>query len=283
MIFSLLLAFLPALFWLVIWYRKDKKDPEPKRMILLSFCVGFLSAIPFFLLQWQIEHSPNLVALWKQFSAILMFPALFGTLIFAFLEEAVKAFAVLRLGSHLRIHFNQIVDGIIYSVSVALGFAFAENIAYFITLLSYFSISSSEFWNVFAFRSLGTMFAHTLFSGIFGLFWGHAFLSQSVTSKHSISVKSFFREFFETIRFHIIFSHILRARPSLRGHEKSDLVREALFLATLFHALFNMLILGKVFGQSGTFLVVPLLLVLFLFLGKQFLLPGNIRILHPVS
>ena len=125
MIFSLLLAFLlPFLARHLV--PKRQKDPEPKRMILLSFCVGFLSTILFSAPVADRTFS-NLVALWKQFSAILMFPALFGTLI-SLLEEAVKAFAVLRLGSHLRIHFNQIVDGIIYSVSVALGFAFLPKI-----------------------------------------------------------------------------------------------------------------------------------------------------------
>lgn len=283
MILPIFLALLPAIFWLVIWYKKDKKEPEPKQMILLSFCLGFLAALPFFILQWQVEHSPNLLFLWNNFSAFLLFPAIIGTIALAFLEETAKHFAVLRLGSRLRIHFNQIVDGIIYSVSAALGFAFAENIAYFFTLLTYYSTSSPEFWNIYAFRSLGTLLGHTLFSGVFGLFWGHAFLSQSVTSKHSVSVKSFFRKVLETLRFHIIFSHILQARQSLRGHEKSDLVREALFLATIIHVLFNLLLMAKLFGHSLTFLVVPLLLFLFVFLGKQFLVPRNVRILHPIE
>ncbi len=282
-IFGTITALLPALLWLWMWYKKDNQEPEPKQMIVRSFFLGMLAVLPFFGLDWQWDNSPHLQNLWKIFSTSLyFFPLLLSTFSFAFLEESLKHFAVLRLGKHLQIHFTQVIDGVIYSVAVALGFSFAENLLYFISLLEYFDLSDSTLWNVVIFRSIATTFGHSLFSGIFGLFWGHAFVSDGVTTKHSFSSSLFFRHFFRTFRFHIIRSHILRNRISTRGHEKGDLVREGLLLATIVHTLFNLFLEIQIFGMPLTPFVVPLLVGGFLYLRKQFLLPNNIQILQPV-
>lgn len=283
-ILGIVFALLPALLWLILWYKKDKKQPEPKRMVALAFFMGILAVIPFFLLEWQWENSPNLQSLWSRFSSqFLYLPGIIMVIFFAFLEESLKQFAVLRLGKKLRIHFDQIIDGIVYAVAAGLGFAFAENIFYFFALLDFYSVSDSALWNVIAFRSMGTTLGHALFSGIFGLFWGHAFLSKKVANKHTYSVSRFFVRFFETLRFHIIFSHILKSHPSLKGHESADLVREALLLSVLLHAVFNLFLKTEILGIRLTPFVAPLLLLVFLFLSSRFVIPRNIKIMKPIS
>jgi RsiW-degrading membrane proteinase PrsW (M82 family) len=253
-------------------------------MVALAFFMGMIAVLPFFALGWQWQSSPNLQSLWNTFSShFLYLPSIIVVFFFAFLEESLKQFAVLRLGSKLKIHFDQIVDGIVYAVSAGLGFAFAENIFYFFTLLDFYTLTDPALWNVVAFRSFGTTLGHSLFSGVFGLFWGHAFLSKKVANKHSYSVSCFFIRFFETLRFHIIFVHILKAHPSLKGHESADLVREALLLSVLLHAVFNLFLQTEVFGIHLTPFVAPLLLLIFLFLSSRFLIPRNTKIMKPVS
>lgn len=283
-ILAITLAFVPAFLWLVLWYKKDKKDPEPKRMIFRAFFLGMLATLPFFALRWQLLYSPNITAFWDVFSSSFFIPSLLLFALFsAFAEEALKHFAVLRLGKSLHIHFNQVIDGIIYSVAAALGFAFAENIAYFFYLLSLYDLNNPALWHIVGFRSFATTLGHALFSGIFGLFWGHAFCSPSVTPNHSYSTSHFFKRIFWTLRFHIIFSHILKGRPSKHGHEKGDLVREGLLLATLIHTLFNLLLSFEIGGKSLTFLIVPLFVGIFIFLAKQFLIPKNVEIFKSIE
>ncbi len=280
---SILFAFVPSFGWLVFWYRKDKSEPEPKRMIAMAFVFGMLAVLPLLAIRWQLQYSPNLMASITSFSKMLPIVALVvGGILFAVLEESLKHFATLRLGKKLRIEFTQIVDGVVYSISAALGFAFAENLFYFYTLLQFYNLSDTTLWTIIAFRGFGTTLGHALFSGIFGLFWGHAFLSSSVTPRHSYSVSNFFHQGFDRARLHIIFRHILKDKPSLHGHEKADLVREALVLATLFHALFNILIGFEIFGQTLTPFVVPILLLGSLFLSKQFMIRDNVNIMTPV-
>jgi len=280
---GILAAILPAFFWLIIFFKKDSAQPEPKKMIFRTFFLGIFSVIPFFGINFALEKSPNLQFFFDYLSQKIVFIEIIIIFLLAFLEEIAKHFAVLRLGSSLKIYFDQIVDGIIYSVSAALGFAFAENFFYFWQAGKFFDFSDTEFWVIFGFRSFGTMLGHVIFSGIFGFFWGHAFLSTAVAKKHNFSVRKFFSKIFQTLKFHIIFRHILISRPSLRGHEKSDLVREALFLATIIHAFFNFFIETEIFGKKLTKLIVPILVFGFVFLGKQFLVPRNVKILKPIK
>lgn len=263
---ALFSAALPAFWWIFLWYRKDSIEPEPKRMVALAFVFGILAALPFFGVRF----------LFGGFSG-----GLFLLIILAAFEEIAKAIMVLWLGKILHIHFTQIVDGIVYSVAVGLGFAFAENLWYFWTTFDGIGISSESLW-IFVFRSMGTMLAHALFSGIFGFLWAYAIFSQQITPHHRLSLTTLWKSFFRTIRFHILFSHIFSSHPSLHGHEKAELVREALLLAIVLHVLFNVAVSFSLFGHSLTPLVIPILAGLFFFLSEQFLQKKNIDIRRPL-
>jgi RsiW-degrading membrane proteinase PrsW (M82 family) len=282
---AIITAFLPALFWLFIWYKKDSVQPEPKRMIVLAFFFGVLGILPFFGIKFMLKQSPTLLELWGDLSTHSFFlSTLFLTILLAGLEEFVKHFSVLRLGKYLDVYFDQIVDGVVYSVSAALGFAFAENIVYFVNILLFTGISP-DFWSVFLFRSFGTMVGHTIFSGIFGYFWAYAFFSKKIATRHSESVShlwNFTKSFFETIRFHIIRRHILIGRPSAHRHEKADLLREAFLLATLLHTIFNLLLGMEIFGKMLTPLIVPLLIGGFVWISGKFLMKENVKIMKPI-
>ena len=80
------LAFLPALFWLFIYYKKDSQDPEPKRVIVKAFLVGALFALPFLGLRFVMAGVP--LPPWAMI--VLSVPVL------AILEEVAKLSAKKR-------------------------------------------------------------------------------------------------------------------------------------------------------------------------------------------
>lgn len=278
------IAFLPAFAWLALWYFKDSKDKEPKKALAYAFVFGAVVPLPFAFFSWQLQSYEIFVRSWEWFSGLLFsVPFWILLIVLALLEEALKHFAAMATGTKYKIFFDQIIDGVMYSVAAALGFAWMENILYLLVAFDYYGIQSTVFWQTYFFRSLGTMLAHSLFSAVFGLFWGHAFLSAAVSPKHNYSVKAFFsripKRFWQTITLHIIRRHILIARPSTRGHERADVVLEGLYLATLLHSMFNFLL-----EMNGLMVLIgPFLLLLFLFISHQFLVPKNIKIWKPVQ
>jgi RsiW-degrading membrane proteinase PrsW (M82 family) len=42
-----LIAALPGVFWLVLFYRSDRFDPEPKKLVARTFLVGAIGAAAF--------------------------------------------------------------------------------------------------------------------------------------------------------------------------------------------------------------------------------------------
>lgn len=277
------LALLPALFWLGFFYAKDKAEPEPKRMILYAFFFGALAVLPLLGLVTALDRTTHLADLnlfLRSGSSAIVF--LLVPFVAALLEEWLKHFAVLRLGKSLKIEFNQIIDGIIYSMAAALGFAFAENIFYFVSMLRYYNLDDAQFWSLIAFRSLITTLSHALFSGLFGYFWAQAFLSTGIAPRHRLSVSRLLSGFVRTCSLHVFLHHLLPGRPSLHGHEKAEIVREGLLIATICHALFNLFIDLELYGYSLKILIVPLFLAIFLFLALVFKKPQNVAVYaHP--
>ena len=261
---AFLFAFVPALCWLAVYRLKDRKDPEPKRMIARTFFGGALMAVPFLLLRQlfpMISTDPLLVTGVK------------GALVFALFEEAAKLSAAIWVVSRSPKVFNQIVDGMVYAVTAALGFAFVENLFYFHTFAS-FGFGAGQWVAVVGFRSLGTMLAHTLFSGIAGLLWGYAVFSKKITPFGKDGLLGFGWNdlvYWEAWSLHIIRRNVLIAHPSRRGgHEKKALIFEGIVLASLLHAAFNLLVTFRVGGANTSFLAVPALMGGFLYASYLF-------------
>lgn len=235
------LSALPALFWLMIYHQKDVKDPEPKKVILLAFAAGVLLLLPFMALKKWLPIGAG------------------GVLVFAALEEFAKLTVTIAITLRHKIHFNQLLDGAIYAITVALGFSFAENLLYFASIWDL--LPANELLAVVTFRSFGTMLAHTLFSGLAGLLWAYAYFSKSITPFNQKGVLGFeWKDFFnpEILSLHIIRRNILLAHPSRRGgHEKKKLVLEGLVLATALHALFNWGTEAEFLGKNLSFLLIP--------------------------
>jgi RsiW-degrading membrane proteinase PrsW (M82 family) len=137
-IIAIILGFFSGLFWLGIFYRMDKYKPEPKSLIALTFFLWCLSVIPAIIFEILFEY----------FIHPLGDPSVMGSFIAQFLgvgpiEEMSKFLMILAV--YWNKEFDEPVDGMVYSTSIALGFATVENIMY--------------------------MFQSGMIAGLFGLVW----------------------------------------------------------------------------------------------------------------
>lgn len=145
-----LVSILPGILWVIYFYRQDRNNPEPLKLIIRDFSWGFLLVFPAGILEspfarWLTAGTPPL--------------QLFLACIFAvgFIEEGLKSYAVYRL-HYGHPDFDEAIDGIIYGVTLGLGFATFENLFY--TILYGYQVGLT--------RAFLTTLAHGAFTGIFG-------------------------------------------------------------------------------------------------------------------
>lgn len=273
---AFLTAIIPALCWLALFYHKDYRDPEPKKVIAQTFLMGMVAGLPFLLLRLLMIRL-NI--------ASFLFGELANVIVFAALEEIAKLSAAIFVVTRHKRDFNQLIDGVVYAIAAALGFAFMENLFYLSSFLAG-SAAWADFIDLVAFRSLGTMLAHLLFSGMAGLIWAYAYFSTQIApfqQKHLLAfeLKDFINH--EILTLHIIRENILKARPSRRGgHEKKVLVLEGIVLAAFLHIIFNLTTQWQVLGANATFLLVPAIITGFLYVSYLFTKKLNQKMLKVV-
>ncbi len=153
LLINILLAFIPSLILVLFFYKKDSQKKEPPVLILKTFILGFAAVLPAVLL--EIYLSPFLEGDTRLTSALYK-----AFLIAAVVEEGIKFIAV-RFFIFNRAEFDEVTDGIVYTITVSLGFAFFENLFY-----SFGSIT------VLIIRGLSAVPLHAVASGIMGYFIG---------------------------------------------------------------------------------------------------------------
>jgi len=173
----------PAVIWLWFFIWLDRKEPEPKKLLWSIFRLGFLAmaiaaALEFFLekiFAWGDVHGHYALMPFKISLGSLDTSASLLLLLSFFLagpiEELVK-YLVLKKTLYLKKDFNQIADGIVYGVVLALGFSFVENTGYFLDI--YWNFSGEDFLFLIALRGFSTTLIHITATGILGLYLGRA-------------------------------------------------------------------------------------------------------------
>lgn len=124
--FALLGGLLPALLWLWFWLKEDK-NPEPRRVLILTFVGGMAMAIVALFLE-QIAQFAIKGAMGYIFPSATLFVLLF---VWAAIEEIAKYAAARKIAFRLPC-FDEPVDALIYLITAALGFAALENILFLI-------------------------------------------------------------------------------------------------------------------------------------------------------
>lgn len=155
------LALVPALLWLAVFYLQDRLEPEPKAYLLGVFVLGALLASA---VGQPLINGFFRVNDWASGSLWLRLIA--GILIIGAIQEFLK-YAAVRYSVFHSQEYDERIDGIIYGAAAGLGYATALNIAY---VLSHGGVDLG----LGSVRIAVTALAHASFAGVTGYFLGRA-------------------------------------------------------------------------------------------------------------
>ncbi len=161
----ILLSLIPAILWIYYFYRQDKYEKEPLKLLLITFFLGCLSVIPALIIELIFQGQINYYIPFGPLRICIVM------LMVGFTEEICKLYAV-KSYAWKNEEFNEPVDGIIYSVTAALGFAFVENIAYMLSAQKLGGLMGAYTLGVM--RAIFSMFGHATFAVIVGSYLGRA-------------------------------------------------------------------------------------------------------------
>ncbi len=224
---NIFLAFIPPILWLTFYLREDR-HPEPKLLLILTFVGGMASAFVALAVELFVLGREGITGGLLTLAAT---PFIFFIVI-ALIEEYAKYLPVKFLVVE-RPDFDEPVDGMIYMMTSALGFAAVENALFILPfffdivkdVVAILPLTQENIvlsLDIATNRFLGANLLHALSSGIIGFFLAKAW--------------------FHPHRHHFIFIGIV--------------------LATFLHAVFNYLILVREVLPQGTFYIILLLAVM---------------------
>ena len=150
--YAFLGGLLPSFIWLYFLLKEDASHPEPKALIALTFVAGMIAvplALPFE--QYAKAHLDG------NFSVFIAW---------ALIEETLK-YAMAAVFILWRHAVDEAPDYVIYMITVALGFASAENMLFLIAPLSDGNFVSGLFTGDV--RFLGSTLLHVIASAAIGL------------------------------------------------------------------------------------------------------------------
>lgn len=228
---SVLLSFVPILAW---GYHFLKKHPEKRNFVLITFFGGAISVVPLLIYKYLWQWFPWINAFdWIKntnfdlmgFNSVLLvpIPVLITFLLVGIIEEISKIYSVKILDKN---KISSVDDAIEFAIIAGLGFAFVENVIYFQNII--LNRGLDDFLFPFVFRSLFSTFAHVMFSGIFGYFYGVAHFADPIYKRQIRKERHPILTWLHKI------SHF---KKSTLFHEEKIL--EGLIVATLLHASFN--------------------------------------------
>lgn len=165
------LALMPLAVVIAVVRWVDRWEPEPRLLLWLTFLWGagvatFISAVVNTAAAEHVYALTGDVAQGDLVAAVVSAPII---------EEASKAFILLLLLWWRRGAIGGPVDGVVYAATTAAGFAFVENISYFVMF-------HDEMAAVFLVRGVFSPFAHILFTSMTGLALGFAARSRFYTA-----------------------------------------------------------------------------------------------------
>ncbi|HEY0461890.1 MAG TPA: PrsW family glutamic-type intramembrane protease [Pyrinomonadaceae bacterium] len=147
-------AFIPAMFYLLPLVWLDRYDPEPSWLLALAFAWGALVAV-------IVSFIVNTVLgslLGAEFGAVISAPLF---------EEGSKGVGLVLLLIFFRKYFDDILDGIVFAGVIALGFATVENVLYYGRGI--LENGAGGLAVLFVVRGIMSPFAHVTFTAMTGI------------------------------------------------------------------------------------------------------------------
>ncbi|HEX9962653.1 MAG TPA: PrsW family glutamic-type intramembrane protease [Pyrinomonadaceae bacterium] len=154
-----LVAFVPACIYILPLIWLDRYDPEPLWLLALAFAWGALVAVIF-----SATINDLMGAYFGRDVAAVVSAPIF--------EEGSKGLGLILLLIFFRHEFDDILDGIVFGGTIALGFATVENVLYYGRGLVEGGIS--ELVLLFFLRGILSPFAHVTFTAMTGIGCGIA-------------------------------------------------------------------------------------------------------------
>jgi len=165
------IAFVPALLYVLPFMWLDRYDPEPLWLLALAFACGALVAV---LVSFVLNTGIGIgvaVAVGGREGAML--GDIVGAVISApLVEEGSKGVGLLLLLIFFRRYFDDILDGIVFAGVIALGFATVENVLYYGRAIGTGGIPALVI--LFFMRGILSPFAHVTFTSMTGIGCGIA-------------------------------------------------------------------------------------------------------------
>jgi len=166
LVVGLVLAFIPAVLWLVFFYRQDRAEPEPVANVGRMFVIGLALAAAFGIpLTDQVFRVQEW--LYRDSGAGVGANQMLGSIFIVGAVEAFIVYAAVRYFIFESPEFDERTDGVIYGTAAALGVATALNLQFILS-------------NGGAALGAGEIFvaevalAHAAFGGLLGYFLGRA-------------------------------------------------------------------------------------------------------------
>jgi len=161
---SVALGAAPSVFLLVFFYLKDRYEPEPRGHVAVAFLAGALAIVPAYLGAAGLER-----AVGREWLALGGLPArLFEAAIVAGAVEEFAKWLVFVSFIYRWAELDEPLDGLVYGVALALGFATVENVLCVVR----------DGLRVGLLRALFAVPAHALFGAAMGFYLGRAKLGR---------------------------------------------------------------------------------------------------------
>ncbi|HEX8288451.1 MAG TPA: PrsW family glutamic-type intramembrane protease [Pyrinomonadaceae bacterium] len=162
-ILASVVAFIPAMFYLLPMIWLDRYDPEPFWLLALAFAWGALVAVIVSfvvntgvgMVVYSATGDPNVAS---AVGAVISAPVF---------EEGSKGLGLLILLIFFRRYFDDILDGIVFAGVIALGFATVENVLYYGRGI--LDGGSGGLILLFVLRGIMSPFAHVTFTAMTGI------------------------------------------------------------------------------------------------------------------
>ena len=187
------MAIAPSIALVIYFYKQDKKKPEPIGLVTRIFFLGIGFIIPACFAEYFFD------IIFKQLNGILiLYHFLKAFIVAAFIEELIKLIIVKQF-VYKNPHFDEVMDGIVYTIVASLGFACMENLIYVID-------GGLEIALVRAFTAVPM---HAVASGIMGYYIGKAKFSENKQQEKSLIYKGLWF----AILIHGFYNFLLFASP----------------------------------------------------------------------
>lgn len=188
-------AIIPTLLLVWFYYRQDKRKPEPKGLVIGVFLMGIVVTIPVIVVELLLGRVENVFL-----EVPLVYHFFRAFVVAALCEEWFKLLIVKNI-AYRNIHFDEIMDGIVYTITASLGFACLENILYVL----------DGGLQVALLRAFTAVPMHALASGMMGYYVGKAKFSAEPQQE-----KAFFKKgIWAAILIHGVYDFILFAGPDI--------------------------------------------------------------------